>query len=306
MTVAVIGECMIELRRRGDGAFDLSYSGDTANFAIYLARLGTPSAYVTAVGDDRYSDGMAAMLGEEGVETGLVLRVPGRVPGLYTIEVDETGERSFTYWRGEAPVRELLDLPQAADLGDRLAAMDWVYLTGITLAILGEGGRARMHRLLDEVRGRGVRVAFDGNYRASLWPSEQAARDALAAVLPRVDLALPTFDDERALFGDADPEAAAERLRDAGVPEVAVKLGRDGALVAGADGTVRVPLEASVQPVDTTAAGDSFNAGYLAGRLAGLAPEAAVRRGQRLAGVVVQHPGAIIPRAAMPDAAAGG
>jgi len=303
MTVASIGECMIELRRRGDGAFDLSYSGDTANFAIYLARLGIPTAYVTAVGDDRYSDDLAAMLAAEGVDTGLVLRVPGRVPGLYTIEVDETGERSFTYWRGEAPVRELLDLPQAAGLGDRLAAMDWVYLTGITLAILGEDGRARLNRLLDDVRGRGVRVAFDGNYRASLWPSQQAARDALAAVLPRVDLALPTFDDERALFGDADPEAAARRLRDAGVDEVAVKLGRDGALAAGADGAVRVPLEAPVQPVDTTAAGDSFNAGYLAGRLAGLAPEAAVRQGQRLAGVVVQHPGAIIPRSAMPDIA---
>ncbi len=304
MSVAAIGECMIELRRRGDDVFVQSYSGDTANAAVYLARLGVPTTYVSAVGDDRFSDGMLAMLQAEGVDTALVARVPGRVPGLYTIGVDETGERTFTYWRSEAPVRELMDLPQAAGLGDRLAGTDWLYLTGITLAVLGERGRSRLLDLLDRLRGGGTRVAFDGNYRARLWPSVEAAREAAAAVLPRVDLALPTFDDERSLFGDPDPAATADRIRAAGVTEVAVKLGRDGTLLAAAEGMARVPLETVVEPVDTTAAGDSFNAAYLAARIAGLAPQEAARQGQRLAAVVVEHPGAIIRRQAMPDGVA--
>ena len=84
-----------------------------------------------------------------------------------------------------------------------------------------------------------------------------------------------------------------------------MKCGGEGCHIATAEGVTTVPVPRVVTPVDTTAAGDSFNAGYLAGRFAGLDPAAAALRGHRLAAAVIGHRGAVVPREAMPDFAGG-
>lgn len=299
--VVAIGEGMIEVRMLDGGRASVGFGGDTLNVAIYLARLGTPVDYATVVGDDPYSDAMLADWRGEGVGTALVRRAPGRLPGLYTIRTNAAGERSFHYWRERSPARELFDGPEAEALVSWLAEYDLLYLSGITLSLYGGAGRARLFDALDRARARGARVAFDSNYRPRGWSTPDEARAAFAETLGRTDLALPTLEDEAALFGDAGAAACARRLRAAGVAEVAVKLGSDGAWVDGPDGAFAVPVPRRATPVDTTAAGDSFNAGYLAARLAGAGPAAAARRGHRLAAAVIAHRGAIIPRAAMPD-----
>jgi 2-dehydro-3-deoxygluconokinase len=120
-------------------------------------------------------------------------------------------------------------------------------------------------------------------------------------MLRRVDIALPTLDDDPALFGVADAAACAGRLHDLGVAEVAVKLGADGCRLSSPVWTAEVPAETVARVVDSTAAGDSFNAGYLAARLAGLEPDAAAAQGHRVAARVISHPGAVIPADALAD-----
>src|SRR3954466_46561 len=107
--VISVGEAMIEMARQSDGRFAIGCSGDTFNTAVYLARAGLNVAYATALGDDRYSDDIVAMAKAEGVATDLILRAPGRLPGLYLIETAATGERSFSYWRDASPARELFE-----------------------------------------------------------------------------------------------------------------------------------------------------------------------------------------------------
>src|SRR5947209_8296139 len=109
--VVAIGEVMVELARANDGRYSLAFGGDTFNTAVYLARSGVPVAYATALGDDSYSDGVLAMATAEGVASDLVIRVAGRMPGLYVIETDSAGERRFYYWREMSPARELFELP---------------------------------------------------------------------------------------------------------------------------------------------------------------------------------------------------
>lgn len=299
MRVAAIGECMVEFHRRPDGSYGRGFGGDTLNCALYLSRLGVPTDYVTMLGDDALSQEMLDGWEAEGVGTGLVGRLPGRLPGLYLIETDERGERTFLYWRSAAPVRDLIRL-RGDSLGTELAGHTLIYLSGITLSLFDADGRSRLVELLAELRGRGARVAFDGNYRPRGWPDPQVARDAYTAVLRQTDIALPSFDDETALFGDRSPEATVARMGAAGVGEMVVKRGDQPCLVAQGGSAVEVPAPRQVSAVDTTAAGDSFNAGYLAGRLHGTPPAAAAASGHRLAAAVIGHRGAVIPRSAMP------
>src|SRR5438874_12313443 len=103
MSVACIGECMVELSEQPDGSLSRGFGGDTLNTAVYLARLGVAVDYVTALGDDPWSGEMLAAWHAEGIGTGLIVRVPGRLPGLYLISTDADGQRRFSYWRHSSP-----------------------------------------------------------------------------------------------------------------------------------------------------------------------------------------------------------
>jgi 2-dehydro-3-deoxygluconokinase len=301
MSIACIGECMVELSEQSDGCLIRGFGGDTLNTALYLARLGVAVDYVTALGDDVWSDEMAAAWGREGIGLDQVRRLPGRMPGLYIIRTDAAGERSFHYWRDQAAARDLFAEPGAAGTRAALMTYDLVYVSGISLSLYGESGRAALFETLAALRARGGRVAFDTNYRPRGWPVWEVAQAAFREALAQADLVFASVEDLDWLFGAAGED---EVLRHRGRAEIVLKASTGPAPVArvlhGTSDTV-VPAEPVTRVVDTTAAGDSFAAGYLAARLAGLDPEAAAVQAHRLAGAVIGHRGAVIPRAAMPD-----
>ena len=296
-SVVSIGECMVELARGTDKRFGLSYGGDTFNTAVYLARSGIDVRYATALGDDPYSAGVIALAARENVRTDLISTLPGRMPGLYLIETTG-GERTFHYWRDRAPARELFELPQAEDIVTALTQSGVVYFSAITLSLYSTSGLARFAEALQQARTAGALIAMDGNYRPRGWPSAERARETIARFWSLADIALPTFDDEAQLWGDVDPQTTAARLSALGIREIAVKLGGAGVLAGRAGTLMPIAPAASIEPIDTTGAGDSFNAAYLAARLRGLPIDAAAHAGNRLAGVVIRHRGAIAPKAA--------
>ncbi len=280
---------MIELASSDTpGQFALGFAGDSFNTAIYLARAGLDVGYLTRLGDDALSKRIVATLTSEGVDTDPVQFIQGRQPGLYLIDNDDSGERQFSYWRGEAPVRQLFDEPVA------LSDADVFYLTGITLAVT-RSGHTNMLQLLDDLSSRGSRIVFDPNYRPRLWDDIDQARAHTEAVLPYCHTVLPTLEDERALWNVQDIDACHALYTSHGVEELVIK-GDDLTTHTFAAGEVHVQKAQPVNAVDTTGAGDSFNAGYLAARLKGAAPTDAVTQAQQLAANVVQHRGAILPK----------
>ncbi|MFB4297015.1 sugar kinase [Actinomadura sp. NTSP31] len=297
--VALIGECMIELRHLTPDRLALGYAGDVFNTAAYLARSAAPGAvdvqFVTVTGDDPYSAGMRARWHAHGVGDRYARVRPGGRAGLYLIRTDEHGERTFQHYRGESAARDLFGPDQPASVDEAVAGHDLVYLSGITLSIMTERARARLAEVLAETRRRGGLVAYDGNHRPSGWPSPGAAAGAAAAVLAHTSIALPSLDDDRLVHGDASARACVGRLRDAGVPEIVVKLGAAGCVIADRDSMEAVPAVPGVHVVDTTSAGDAFNGAYLAARLAGEGRRAAAEAGARLAAEVIGHPGALLP-----------
>jgi 2-dehydro-3-deoxygluconokinase len=293
-----IGEATIELARGADGRFALASSGDTFNTAIYLARAGIPVALATALGDDPYSDAILALAAAEGVGTDLIPRAAGRLPGLALVDADAKGGRRMHEWREAAPARELFELPKWSALAESLVTARLIYFTGITLSLYSNVGLGRFLATIEIARGNGAKIAFDGNFRPRGWHGDLTrARTVFAEALKRADIALPAFDDEAVLWGDPSPEATVERLQAFGVNEIVVKNGPNGALVASAGARETVPVPEVVVPVDATAAGDGFNAGYLAARLSGREPLEAADAAHKLAGQVIRHRGAITPRA---------
>ncbi|TDC97009.1 sugar kinase [Actinomadura sp. 7K507] len=297
--IALIGECMIELSHAAPDRLALGYAGDAFNVAAYLARTAAPGTadvqFVTLVGDDPYSAGMRESWAPHGVGDRHTRAVPGGQAGLYLIRTDGAGERTFHYYRSQSAARGLFGPAHPAEIDDAVADHDLVYLSGITLSILSGPARERLLGVLDETRRRGGLVAFDGNYRPAGWPAPAAAAAAMSAVLARTDIALPTLTDDQAVFGDASAGDAVRRLRAAGVPEIAVKLGANGCVIAGAGGEEAVPAVPGVAVVDTTAAGDAFNGGYLAARLGGAGRRAAAGTASALAARVIGHRGALLP-----------
>lgn len=293
-----VGEATVELARGADGRFALGSGGDTFNTAIYLARAGTPAAFASALGDDPYSDAIVSLAQAEGVATDLILRVPGRLPGLALIDADAQGGRRSHFWREAAPARELFELAKWSQMAEGLLGAKLIYFSGITLSLYSNVGLGRFLATIELARSKGAKIAFDGNFRPRDWKGDLTrTRTVSAEALKRVDIALPAYDDEAVLWGDPSPEATIERLQAFGVGEIVVKNGPNSALIGVAGKRDAVPVPEVVVPVDPTAAGDGFNSGYLAARLAGRGPLEAAEAAHKLACQVIRHRGAIMPRA---------
>lgn len=304
--IAVIGECMIELSQKG-AEVSRGFGGDTLNTSVYIARQVNADDlevhYVTALGEDNFSQQMLDAWQQENVHTELTQRLEHRLPGLYYIETDSTGERTFYYWRNEAAARFWLESDQAQAICAELAQFDYLYLSGISLAILNATSREKLMALLTQCRANGCKVIFDNNYRPRLWASREETQQVYQQMLACTDIAFLTLDDEDLLWGEKPVEEVIHRTQAAGVREVVIKRGADSCLVAiQGESTLEVPAVKlpKEKVIDTTAAGDSFSAGYLAVRLTGGSAEEAAKRGHLTASTVIQYRGAIIPKEAMP------
>ncbi|MBB6522607.1 sugar kinase [Pseudoteredinibacter isoporae] len=309
--VAVIGECMLELSMNDSLSqphslsANISYGGDTLNSAIYMSRLGLNVDYVTALGDDSYSDWMIRQWQAEGIGCGLVYRYRSSLPGLYAIENDDSGERYFHYWRSQAPVKQLLATEERREtLFAELQAYDFIYFSGITLSLFRDNELESLFDFLQTFCEQGGVIAFDSNFRPKQWPEYERARYWFSKAYQLSRIALPTLDDELALYPKQVDQEAIERLKRGERKELIVKKGAEGCLAFWLDQQRDCRIEEKVSLVDTTAAGDSFNAAYIAARCQGADPVQACRDAQRLAAQVVQHRGAILPLEKMPSGAA--
>jgi 2-dehydro-3-deoxygluconokinase len=300
--IACIGEVMIELSPAAEQAAKfkaLGFAGDTYNTAITLSRLGVKTAYITRLGQDTYSDEIVSILVDEGISTGGIHRSSTRNPGLYLIENTDDGERSFSYWRDSSAARELFEQDdEAAEIEKYWNHCEWLYFSGISLAVMSEQGRKNFFKLLEQFKSKGGQLAYDSNYRPRLWGSQEIAQSVNSQALALCDIALLTLEDESELWPGIveDLESAKNRLADFNIKEIVFKRGAEDVVIYTNDETLRYEVKPIKNVVDTTAAGDTFNAGYLAARVKGLHPLIAAERAAKCAGIIIQYPGGVLER----------
>ncbi|WP_296510086.1 sugar kinase [Rhodoferax sp.] len=307
LPIVCFGECMVELRPQAEGLWRQAFAGDTCNTAVYLARLlaeqGPAVCWAMGTGDDPFAASMREFWVGEGLGLSLLRSVSGGRTGLYAIHVDGQGERHFSYWRDTSAARTYFDAAPdgSTPLEQHSTQLQGLHFSAISLAILPPAGRARLMACAQAIRRNGGWVSFDTNYRPALWEDAAVARHAICAAMVASDRVLVSMDEWLALTGAQSEALALDALRALQCPELVIKRGGQHSWVSLLGAPVQVAEVAPIgQPVDTTAAGDAFAAGYLAARLRGRTPLAAAQVGNALAAAVVMHPGAIIPSAAMP------
>lgn len=299
--IAFVGECMIELKGMPLKSITQKFSGDTLNTAVYLSRLtrhceaierSIEVNYITAIGLDAFSQAMEGFWHSEGIKSTHVLKLSNKAPGLYFISLDDQGERSFTYWRSDSAARQVFERKESTAILNALQDYDAVYVSGISLAILPPSSRDKLLQSLQKLKSKGGKVFFDNNYRPVLWEGLDVAQAAYNQILSICDIALLTLDDERDLFGTVDAEAVFERCQTFNIKEIVVKCGADACEILASGKRISVPAQCVENVVDTTAAGDSFSAAYLAARINNNSPLNAAKAGHALAANVIQIEGA--------------
>ena len=292
--IAVIGECMIELSIKQDST-TRSFGGDTLNTSVYLSRLlknkDFSIHYVTGLGTDPFSQEMLDSWQKEHVSTDLVQKMSDKMPGLYSIVTDDQGERSFYYWRNDAAAKFWLKTAETAQVTEQIAKCDYVYLSGISIAILDAESIIKLLDLLKQVKANGGKVIFDNNFRPLLWSSLNLARSVYSDILSFTDIAFLTLDDEDLLWGKLPYEQIIERTKKFGVNKIVIKRGSDSCIIDSLDGRYDVPVNkiAKEYVIDITAAGDSFSAGNLVARLSDQNPSQSASQGHLVAGTVIQY-----------------
>lgn len=303
-TVALIGECMIELQEVEPGKTQQTFGGDTLNAAIYMARLGgyfpVRVDYVTALGCDSFSDRMVEFWELEGVGSSLVLREKDEMPGLYYIQLDEDGERHFSYWRGESAAKKNFEYQGGQEVLDRLGEYDAVYLSGISIAILTPASRERLFKRLAQLAASGIKICLDYNYRPHLWKSNVEGRKAYDAILPYCDTVFVGIDELVAIHAVSSRAAGHNYLAEKGVKESVIRSGCEPCSIQACGQNFEVAAETVTKVLDTTAAGDSFSAAYIVARNSDCDVSKAARIAHRMAAYVIVHKGAIAPVSAMP------
>lgn len=303
--IVAIGEVMVEMAPVGEGLYRRGFAGDSFNTIWHMAQLlrgrGIKAGLVTRLGQDGLSRALLAELQADGLDNSGISLDPIRQIGLYLIELQGV-ERHFHYWRSSSAARGLAD--DRTVLAEAVSGAGLIHLSGITLAILSSTARQTLLSVLQAAREAGACIVFDPNIRPALWASPTEIRAAMQEMMAVTDIALPSFDDEARLWGDATPLITLERFSASGVGEVIVKDGCNPvhALVDTAHLVVETPAVKDIR--DTSGAGDAFNAGYLSARLLGHGGAFAIVAGQALAAEVIKTLGARADKNQIPHLAA--
>lgn len=292
--IAVIGECMVELYQDNEGLYRQTFGGDSFNCAVYLKRSIKNACveYVTALGKDSLSTQMMGFFHNENIQTNYIDRLEDKTAGLYMIHTTN-GERSFSYWRNDSAAKKLFITKSLKKMQSDFIKFDLIYFSAITLAIMSEEGRKNLYSTLKIARSKGVKVAYDPNYRPQLYNSKEEAKSLHVEALKYCDIYLPSVDDEKELWGDISIE---EIMKNTDCPEVVIKRGAEKILYKKYGKKEEIKIDKLESIVDSTSAGDSFNGAYLAARLENLSVKESIRKASKLAAKVIMHKGALVPK----------
>ncbi len=297
INVVVMGECMVEFSLISPGVYRQSFAGDVYNTAVYLKRLQQEQANVSilsGIGNDSLSQQMCAAFAKENINCEYLQSVEQRIPGAYLIQTSDSGERSFVYWRDSSAAKFVLSSLTKQSQKQLVASTDMFYFSGISLAIITPEDRELLWQLLSQLRKADVQIVFDSNYRPRLWQSASEAMAMYQQAFEYSDVVFAGVEDFELLYELASYDSIRDYLKPFEISELIIKNGSEDVMCISESGQDVIAVTPVDIVVDSTSAGDSFNAGYLHARAQQKNIRQAVELACSVSGLVIAHQGAIV------------
>ena len=295
MTVVVIGDANVDLEiqlpvdsrpTHANPEPTMSGGGSAANTAAALARLGVPTRFVGAVGDDAAGRHAVESLARSGVDVSAVQMVTSEPTVMVIVVLPPGGERLIYVWPPRGGAHAMLDAERATSAVEHA---DWVHVSGICLRVTP--ARDSVLAAMEWARDRGVPVSLDLNLRLENWGWEAGFREVALSAVEHADVVLGSASDEISALGGTDDPITAARALGAGERLVVARLGAEGAMAITDREAASAP-GLDVQVVDTVGAGDAFNAGFIAARLEDHSVDEALLWGNAVAASTIAEHGA--------------
>tara|TARA_Y100001970_G_scaffold293500_1_gene440760 strand:- start:7845 stop:8729 length:885 start_codon:yes stop_codon:yes gene_type:complete len=284
---------MIELSNVEHNIFRQSFAGDTANSAIYLSRLGAKSSYITSVGKDFLSKKMLNFLNEEKVQTHNIFQSKDKTLGLYLIQNNKKGERSFFYWRSNSAAKTLLENVNSKNLFNQISKYDAIYFSGITLSIYDQKNNKKFYKVLKSLKENSIKIYFDFNVRINNWKNKKIAQQTILKFSRISDIIFMTNEDLNNLGIRNYKYIIKKNFRN---KIVVFRLGNGEVEVYNKSNIEKYKFYLNKKVKDTTGCGDAFNACFLFNYFNNKEIKQCIKRAHRLGKTVANFKGAIIPK----------
>mgnify|MGYP003374471409 CR=1 FL=1 len=261
--ITTFGEILIDFTSQkpnedGQMLYARNPGGAPANVAVAARRLGARTAFLGKAGKDMHGEFLRSVLEKEQVDTRGLLLDEKFFTTLAFVEVQESGERTFSFARKPGADTNI----QKEELNLDILDHTMIFHVG-SLSLTDQPARDTTFYAVERAKKNGSIISYDPNYRASLWRDEETAKIQMRSLIPYADIVKISDEETELLTGYKQVEEAAKFLHQQGVAVVAVTMGEHGAYIYNKDGGVKVPGFAARQIGDTNGAGDSFWGGFL-------------------------------------------
>jgi len=254
--LTAIGECLIEFNELEGGFYSRALAGDVVNTLFYANRLGLQSEFISCFGNDPFTKSIVQFFKKEGVS---IEHVPilNQNNGVYFVQV-QSGQSVFHFLRKDSAATETLNALSIDEIGSVISSSHQFLFTGVGLAVLKN--KEKLVALLPNLKD--TRLYFDINFRPSLWSDPAELIDMVKEIAHTVHTIFVSEGDDAKLFGTRSVKKAMEHYRSLGYERGVYRVGEQGAY-AWLGNTAYYATALNVAVVDTTGAGDAFNAGFL-------------------------------------------
>ena len=293
INVCSIGEAMIEISNIKNSLYNQSFAGDTLNFCNYLDKKKLNAFFLSAIGKSEINQSLLDFIKSKNISTKYIKQINQFEVGLYLIKNKDNGEKQFFYWRDESAAKQYFNNIDFLNLYKELKNFDYIYFSGITLSIIHISKLNNFIKLLKLFKSKKIKIVFDFNIRPSRW-NKKNLNIFLDSVLKFVDICFLSGEDMNYWKNKNDIKSYEQIVRKYKLKHSIFRKNAKFTYVFLNKTRYVFKNKLLKRVVDTSGAGDGFNAAYLSNFIVNNDPLLALKAGSSLGSKIVMKKGAIV------------
>ena len=293
INVCSIGEAMIEISNIKNSLYNQSFAGDTLNFCNYLDKKKLNAFFLSAIGKSEINQSLLDFVKSKNISTKYIKQINQFEIGLYLIKNKDNGEKQFFYWRDESAAKQYFNNIDFLNLYKELKNFDYIYFSGITLSIIHISKLNNFIKLLKLLKSKKIKIVFDFNIRPTRW-NKKNLNNFFDSVLKFVDICFISGEDMSYWKNKNGIKSYEQIVRKYKLKHSIFRKNAKFTYVFLNKTRYVFKNKLLKTVVDTSGAGDGFNAAYLSNFIVNNDPVLALKAGSSLGSKIVMKKGAIV------------